>query len=105
PWASIAQPPAPTPSVSPGAPAPRTSAATSPPCPRRSAGGCSRACGCSGGGGGRRRRDQRAERPIMPIISIFFGIVIRINFGDHAPPHLHAEYQGDEALFDIRTGE
>ena len=41
----------------------------------------------------------------MPIISIFFGIVIRINFGDHAPPHLHAEYQGDEALFDIRTGE
>jgi hypothetical protein len=41
----------------------------------------------------------------MPIISLFFGIVIRINFGDHAPPHLHAEYQGDEALFDLRTGE
>ena len=40
----------------------------------------------------------------MPIISIFFGIVIRINFGDHAPPHLHAEYQNDEALFDLRTG-
>jgi hypothetical protein len=41
----------------------------------------------------------------MPIISVFFGIVIRINFGDHAPPHLHAEYQGDEALFDLRTRE
>ena len=40
----------------------------------------------------------------MPIISVFFGIVIRINFGDHAPPHLHAEYQGDEALFDLRNG-
>ena len=41
----------------------------------------------------------------MPIISIFFGIIIRINFRDHAPPHIHAEYQNDEALFDIRTFE
>ena len=41
----------------------------------------------------------------MPIISIFFGIVIRINFSDHHPPHLHADYQGFEGLFDIRTGE
>lgn len=41
----------------------------------------------------------------MPIISIFFGIVIRINFFDHAPPHLHAAYGDDEALFDIRTGK
>lgn len=40
----------------------------------------------------------------MPIISIFFGIVIRINFFDHAPPHLHAAQGGTEALFDIRTG-
>ena len=41
----------------------------------------------------------------MPIISIFFGIVIRINFFDHAPPHLHAAYNDAESLFDIRTGE
>jgi hypothetical protein len=41
----------------------------------------------------------------MPIISIFFGIVVWIYFSDHNPPHLHAEYQDDEALFDIRTGE
>ena len=40
----------------------------------------------------------------MPIISIFFGIVIRMNFEDHNPPHFHAEYQGREAVFDIRTG-
>ncbi len=40
----------------------------------------------------------------MPIISVFFGIVIRINFFDHAPPHLHAEHGGHEALFDIATG-
>ena len=41
----------------------------------------------------------------MPIISVFFGIVIRINFSDHNPPHLHADYQGFEALFDIQTGD
>jgi hypothetical protein len=40
----------------------------------------------------------------MPIISIFFGIVIRINFFDHAPPHLHANQGGQAALFDITTG-
>ena len=40
----------------------------------------------------------------MPIIAIFFGIVIRINFFDHAPPHLHAAHGDDEALFDLRTG-
>lgn len=41
----------------------------------------------------------------MPIISIFFGIVIRINFRDHNPPHLHADHGDREAVFNIRTGE
>lgn len=40
----------------------------------------------------------------MPTISIFFGIVITINFRDHNPPHIHAEYQGHSATFDIRSG-
>lgn len=40
----------------------------------------------------------------MPIISMFFGIIIRINFDDHNPPHFHAEYQGMEATFRIDTG-
>jgi hypothetical protein len=40
----------------------------------------------------------------MPIISVFFGIVIRINFFDHAPPHLHAAYGARRALFDLSTG-
>jgi hypothetical protein len=44
---------------------------------------------------------------IVPIISSFFGIVIRMFFDDHAPPHFHAEYQGQEALvtFDGRISE
>ena len=40
----------------------------------------------------------------MPIISLFYGIVIRMNFGDHNPPHFHAEYQGLKAAFEIKTG-
>jgi hypothetical protein len=40
----------------------------------------------------------------MPTISVFFGIVVQMYWADHAPPHVHAFYQGQEALFDIRTG-
>lgn len=39
----------------------------------------------------------------MPTISTFMGIVIRMYFGDHPPPHLHAVYQGQEALIDFRA--
>jgi hypothetical protein len=41
----------------------------------------------------------------MPTISIFFGIVIQMYWRDHNPPHLHAFYQGNEALFSIESGE
>lgn len=37
----------------------------------------------------------------MPIISTFFGIVIRMFYQDHSPPHFHAEYQGQQAKFDF----
>ena len=40
----------------------------------------------------------------MPIISIFFGIVIRMFHREHAPPHFHASYQGFEALITIADG-
>lgn len=40
----------------------------------------------------------------MPIISTFFGIIIRIWHDDHAPPHIHVEYQGFEALIHIKDG-
>ena len=39
----------------------------------------------------------------MPEISRFFGIVIRMYFDDHNPPHFHAEYGGKQALFDINA--
>jgi hypothetical protein len=38
----------------------------------------------------------------MPEISRFFGIIIRMYYNDHAPPHVHAEYQGEKVLLDFR---
>lgn len=37
----------------------------------------------------------------MPTVSRFYGIVIRMYFSDHAPPHFHAFYAGDEAVLTI----
>ena len=37
----------------------------------------------------------------MPEISRFFGIIIRMFFDEHNPPHFHAEYQGNKAVFDF----
>ena len=37
----------------------------------------------------------------MPVISTFFGIVIRMFYREHGVPHFHAEYQGQQATFTI----
>ncbi len=39
----------------------------------------------------------------MPEISRFFGIVIAMNYGDHAPPHFHVRYGGQKALIGIES--
>jgi hypothetical protein len=39
----------------------------------------------------------------VPELSRFYGIVIRMYFGDHNPPHFHAYYEGNEALIEIAT--
>ncbi len=40
----------------------------------------------------------------MPEVSRFYGIVIRIFYDDHNPPHFHAEYGGEhEVLVNINT--
>lgn len=41
----------------------------------------------------------------MPTLSMFFGIVIRVNPREHNPPHFHAQFQDREGSFDIATGE
>lgn len=39
----------------------------------------------------------------MPEICRFLGIIIMINYNDHAPPHFHAKYAGYEITVDIKT--
>lgn len=40
----------------------------------------------------------------MPEISRFLGVVVRMHYRDHAPPHFHAEYGDHEITIDILTG-
>lgn len=39
----------------------------------------------------------------MPELSRFYGIVIKMYFDDHDPPHFHAEYAEEEAIISIDT--
>ena len=39
----------------------------------------------------------------MPEICRFFGIVVKMFFDDHNPPHFHAYYGEHEALIDIHN--
>jgi hypothetical protein len=41
----------------------------------------------------------------MPQISYFLGIIIRMFYRDHNPPHFHAIYGDYEALIDIQKNE
>ncbi len=42
----------------------------------------------------------------MPVLSKFCGIIIRMYFqqAEHNPPHIHALYEGEMAVIDVRTG-
>ena len=39
----------------------------------------------------------------MPEIARFYGIVIKLYFGDHPPPHFHAVYGEYVGLISIKT--
>jgi hypothetical protein len=41
----------------------------------------------------------------MPEISRFLGIIIKMFFDDHNPPHFHVEYNEYKAIIEIRTAE
>ncbi len=40
----------------------------------------------------------------MPEISRFYGILIKMYFNEHNPPHFHAEYQDYKAIITIQKG-
>jgi len=37
----------------------------------------------------------------VPEVSRFFGIIILLNYNDHAPPHFHVRYGEQKALIAI----
>lgn len=43
----------------------------------------------------------------MPVLSRFYGIIIRMYFiqKEHNPPHIHAIYGEDVAAVDIQSGD
>ena len=38
----------------------------------------------------------------MPEVSRFFGIIIRMFYHKHSPPHLHAEYARNKVVLDFQ---
>ena len=41
----------------------------------------------------------------MPQISNFFGVIIKMFYDEHNPPHFHAQYGEHKCSIDIRTLE
>ncbi|MEE8584501.1 MAG: DUF4160 domain-containing protein [Acidobacteriota bacterium] len=39
----------------------------------------------------------------MPELCRFYGIIVRMYFDDHPPPHFHATYGGAEAVIGIQS--
>ena len=52
-------------------------------------------------------RQAVRQETILPTISMFYGIIIRMYFapGEHPPPHFHVYYAEYRATVDIRTCE
>jgi len=44
---------------------------------------------------------RRSVDGSVPKISEFYGVVIRMYYGEHNPPHFHADYAGDRASLDF----
>lgn len=39
----------------------------------------------------------------MPEVARFYGIVVSMYYDDHAPPHFHARYGGEQAAIEIQS--
>ena len=44
---------------------------------------------------------RAAGRSCCPCLSRFYGVVVRMYFREHGPPHFHADYAGQEAVIGI----
>lgn len=43
----------------------------------------------------------------MPVIARFYNIIIKLYYieDEHNPPHIHAQYNEHEGIFNIQSGE
>lgn len=41
----------------------------------------------------------------MPVISLFYGIIVEMFYNEHIPPHFHARHGEDRAVIDIASGD
>ena len=41
----------------------------------------------------------------MPVISLFYGIIIEMFYNEHIPPHFHARHGEYRAVIDIASGD
>lgn len=41
----------------------------------------------------------------MPVLSRSYGIVVKMYYDDHTPPHFHAAYGGDEVVVGLDSLE
>lgn len=46
-----------------------------------------------------------ADNRGMPELCRFYGLVIRMYYDEHPPPHFHVEWQGEDAVIRIDTLE
>ena len=44
---------------------------------------------------------RQQDKETMPIISAFFGLVLRMYYDEHDPPRIHVEFHGKKALLDF----
>jgi len=63
-----------------------------------------RAMACGQQDGERGPSQALCRQAFVPRLSEFYGIVIYMYWRDHAPPHFHAIYGGDEAQVRIQDG-
>ncbi|GHS89581.1 hypothetical protein FACS1894201_10930 [Bacteroidia bacterium] len=52
----------------------------------------------------KKMRNFAEEIECMPMISVFLGLIIRMFYKEHNPPHIHVAYQGNEAIVNILDG-
>ena len=41
----------------------------------------------------------------MPVISLFYGIIVEMFYNEHIPPHFHARHGEYRAVIDIASGD